>query len=44
MCGKGSAEKGGDFILLAPPYIITDEQMDELVDLLGAAVDKVTLN
>lgn len=44
MCGKGSAEKGGDFILLAPPYIITDEQMDELVDLLGTAVDNVTLN
>lgn len=43
MCGRGSAEKGGDFILLAPPYIITDEQMDELVDLLGTAVDNVTL-
>ena len=39
--GQGSAEKGGDFILLAPPFIITEVQMDEMVDLLSGVIDTV---
>jgi adenosylmethionine-8-amino-7-oxononanoate aminotransferase len=30
----------GHHILLAPPYIINDAQLDELVTKLGEAVDK----
>ncbi len=41
--GSGSAEEGGDFILLAPPYVITDAEMDELVELLAATIDLCTL-
>ena len=29
----------GDHVLLAPPYIATDAELDSVVDLLGAAVD-----
>jgi adenosylmethionine-8-amino-7-oxononanoate aminotransferase len=29
----------GDHVLLAPPYIITEAQLDEAVDKLGQAVD-----
>jgi adenosylmethionine-8-amino-7-oxononanoate aminotransferase len=29
----------GDHVLLAPPYIVTDAQLDEIVDKLGRAVD-----
>jgi adenosylmethionine-8-amino-7-oxononanoate aminotransferase len=29
----------GDHIMLAPPYIIDDSQLDEIVDKLGAALD-----
>ena len=29
----------GDHVLLAPPYIITDHQLDELVDKLAPAID-----
>ena len=29
----------GDHVLLAPPFIIEPEQIDEAVDLLGQAVD-----
>jgi adenosylmethionine-8-amino-7-oxononanoate aminotransferase len=29
----------GDHVLLAPPYIATDAELDSIVDLLGAAVD-----
>lgn len=42
--GSGSAKEGGDFILLAPPYIITDAEMDELVELLAKTVDLCTLD
>jgi adenosylmethionine-8-amino-7-oxononanoate aminotransferase len=42
--GTGSADQGGDFVLLAPPYIISDAQMDELVNLLCKAIDFCTLN
>lgn len=30
----------GDHVLLAPPYIVTDPQLDEIVDKLGRAVDR----
>ena len=33
--------KNGDHVLLAPPFIITDDEVDELVDKLGRAVDEV---
>lgn len=29
----------GDHVLIAPPFIVTDSQLDELVETLGAAVD-----
>jgi adenosylmethionine-8-amino-7-oxononanoate aminotransferase len=29
----------GDHVLLAPPFIVTESQIDEIVDRLGAAVD-----
>lgn len=42
--GGGTADgTEGDHVLLAPPFIITDAQLDELVEKLGAAVD-TTLN
>ncbi|MFP4044424.1 MAG: aminotransferase class III-fold pyridoxal phosphate-dependent enzyme, partial [Rhodosalinus sp.] len=31
----------GDHVLLAPPFILTDDQIDELVDKLGRAIDAV---
>ena len=31
----------GDHILLAPPFIITDDQIAELVDKLSTAMDQV---
>ncbi|MBW2323557.1 MAG: hypothetical protein JRF41_08575 [Deltaproteobacteria bacterium] len=37
-CNKGSA---GDMILLGPPYIITEEQIDEMVDVLSSAISAV---
>jgi len=33
----------GDHILLAPPFIIEDAQIDELTDKLGAAIDETIL-
>jgi adenosylmethionine-8-amino-7-oxononanoate aminotransferase len=30
----------GDHVLLAPPYIVTEPQLDEIVEKLGRAVDK----
>ena len=32
----------GDHILLAPPFIITKEQIDELVKILREAIEAVT--
>jgi adenosylmethionine-8-amino-7-oxononanoate aminotransferase len=29
----------GDHVLLAPPFIVTESQVDEIVERLGAAVD-----
>jgi adenosylmethionine-8-amino-7-oxononanoate aminotransferase len=29
----------GDHLLLAPPFIIEEPQLDELVDKLGTAID-----
>lgn len=40
--GTGSAADGGDFVLVAPPYIISDDEMDELVEKLAGAVDSCT--
>ena len=31
----------GDHILLAPPYNVTDEELETIVDLLGQTVDAV---
>ena len=32
----------GDHVLLAPPFIISDDQVDELVNKLAVAVDAAT--
>lgn len=32
----------GDHVLLAPPYIITDAQLDEIVDKLARSIEQVT--
>jgi len=38
--GSGTADGvSGDHVLLAPPFIITDDQLDELVEKLSAAID-----
>ena len=29
----------GDHVLLAPPFIVDEQQIDEIVERLGAAVD-----
>lgn len=34
--------KSGDHVMLAPPFIITDSQLDQLVERLNGAVDAVT--
>lgn len=40
--GGGTADgRSGDHILLAPPYNVTDEELDMIVDLLGQTVDAV---
>lgn len=31
--------RSGDHVLLAPPFIVSDAQVDMIVDPLGAAVD-----
>lgn len=39
--GGGTADGvRGDHVLLAPPFIITPEQLDELVEKLGKAIDR----
>ncbi len=35
--------KMGDHVLLAPPFVITDGQIDELTDKLGSAVNMATM-
>jgi len=41
--GGGTADgRSGDHILLAPPYNVTDDELDMIVDLLGQTVDAVT--
>jgi adenosylmethionine-8-amino-7-oxononanoate aminotransferase len=41
--GSGGADGvSGDHILLAPPFIITKEQIDELVNILREALEVVT--
>ena len=34
--------KSGDHVMLAPPFIITDSQLDQLVERLKDAIDAVT--
>jgi len=37
----GTAENGGDFVMLAPPYIVTQSELEQIVDLVGQAVDSI---
>ncbi|MAH83312.1 MAG: aspartate aminotransferase family protein [Rhodospirillaceae bacterium TMED8] len=38
--GSGTADgRNGDHVLLAPPFIITPDQLDEMVDMLARAVE-----
>ena len=40
--GGGTVDgRAGDHILLAPPYNVTDDELDMIVDLLGDTVDAV---
>jgi adenosylmethionine-8-amino-7-oxononanoate aminotransferase len=40
--GGGTIDgRSGDHILLAPPYNVTDEEVDIIVDLLGQTLDAV---
>jgi len=39
--GGTSDGRHGDHVLIAPPYIIADDEMDELVDKLGRSIDAV---
>jgi adenosylmethionine-8-amino-7-oxononanoate aminotransferase len=40
--GGGTVDgRHGDHILLAPPYNVTDQELEEIVDLLGQTVDAV---
>lgn len=40
--GGGTADgQAGDHILLAPPYNVTDEELETIVDLLGQTLDEV---
>jgi adenosylmethionine-8-amino-7-oxononanoate aminotransferase len=41
--GSGTVDgRQGDHVLLAPPYIVTDAQIDVIVERLGVAVDAAT--
>jgi adenosylmethionine-8-amino-7-oxononanoate aminotransferase len=41
--GSGTVDgREGDHVLLAPPYIVTDAEVDVIVERLGAAVDAAT--
>ncbi len=45
MCypGGGTIDgKRGDHVLLAPPYIVENDQLDAIVERLGEAVDAAT--
>ena len=33
--------QSGDHVLLAPPFIVTRDEIDDIVDILGDAVDEV---
>ena len=39
-CGGTIDGTRGDHVLLAPPYIIDEPQLDELVEKLGRAIDR----
>ncbi|HSK38148.1 MAG TPA: aspartate aminotransferase family protein, partial [Arenibaculum sp.] len=36
--------RAGDHVLLAPPFIVSDEDLDRIVDRLGRAVDAALLD
>ena len=41
--GSGTVDgRQGDHVLLAPPYIVTDAEVDVIVERLGEAVDLAT--
>ncbi|HVN42069.1 MAG TPA: aspartate aminotransferase family protein [Steroidobacteraceae bacterium] len=37
----GTAEDGGDFVMLAPPYIVSEAELEQVVALIGRAIDDV---
>ena len=37
--GRHDRRRRGDHVILAPPYIVTPDQVDMIVDRFGAAVD-----
>jgi adenosylmethionine-8-amino-7-oxononanoate aminotransferase len=37
----GTAGNGGDFVMLAPPYIATDSELEQAVGILGSTIDSV---
>ena len=40
--GGGTADgRSGDHILLAPPYNVTDQELETIVSLLGETIDAV---
>jgi adenosylmethionine-8-amino-7-oxononanoate aminotransferase len=39
--GTGTADNGGDFVMLAPPYIATEQELEQAVSLLAQAIDQV---
>jgi adenosylmethionine-8-amino-7-oxononanoate aminotransferase len=41
--GGGADGVRGDHILLAPPFIITEAQMDRIVDILDESIDEISL-
>ena len=38
--GRHRRRQGGDHILLAPPFIVTERDIDQIVDILGVVIDK----
>ena len=37
----GTAAVGGDFVMLAPPYLATDSELEQIVDLIAQTADHV---
>jgi len=36
----GTADDGGDFVMLAPPYVVTPSELEQVVELVGQAIDQ----